>query len=62
MFLSEKSELEELKEKFSKLELQNGKLVRGVVELAKMVKPLENRNGILIDITAMPLQNNNEEQ
>lgn len=62
MFLLEKEEIDELKEKITFIENQKEELIKSVFEMQKMVETLERRNGDLIDMTAMALKNYKEEE
>jgi len=62
MFLSEKDEMDELKEQITQLEQDKNEILKKSLELAEMVKVLEKRNGDLIDMTSLALKNYKEEQ
>ena len=62
MFMSEKDEVDELKEQIIQLEQDKNEILKKSLELAEMVKVLEKRNGDLIDMTSLALKNYKEEQ
>lgn len=62
MFMSEKDEIDELKEQITQLEQDKNEILKKSLELAEMVKVLEKRNGDLIDMTSLALKNYKEEQ
>ena len=62
MFMSEKNEVDELKEQITQLEQDKNEILKKSLELAEMVKVLEKRNGDLIDMTSLALKNYKEEQ
>jgi plasmid maintenance system antidote protein VapI len=62
MFLAEKAEVDELKEKVTLLERQKNEIAKTVLEMQGMIETLERRNGDLIDMTALALKNYKEEE
>ena len=62
MFLAEKAEVDELKEKVISIERQKNEMAKTVLEMQGMIETLERRNGDLIDMTALALKNYKEEE
>lgn len=62
MFLAEKAEIDELKEKVIFIERQKNEIAETVLRMQQLVETLERRNGDLIDITALALKNYKEEE
>ena len=62
MFLAEKDEIDELKEKVTFIERQKNEMAETVLKMQQLLETLERRNGDLIDITALALKKYKEEE
>ncbi len=62
MFLAEKEEIDELKDKILFIENQKEELIKSALKMSQMIETLERRNGDLIDMTALALKNYKEEE